>query len=221
MDRTNFKESEYYECTPVSLLVPAVPVFSGTISRRQTEFPVIGVEGAVCQLERARKETDVKLRRCREQVQRGNRYAVVELIDQNPAFISDSWVSETLLRLQKSGLSLRRPGRRFGSYEMWHPLVVIGLVNHLVKSDHAKNREEAFRMLAELGFFSSYDAAKAAYYRALGNKHIVALLFENPSAARIVPAATIKEKLERANSLQPGSAVQYKSGQMQINFRAI
>jgi hypothetical protein len=87
----------------------------------------------------AQRQADRMLRACREQVRRGNRYALTELLDDNPAFILVEWVHEMYMRLLKGGLPLRRPGRTRGKH-MVNPLVIRALVDCLVERQEVPNR---------------------------------------------------------------------------------
>src|SRR5439155_19030796 len=110
---------------------------------------ITGLNSIPFEIETARREAQGLLRRCREELRRGNRFAITELLDTNPAFIAVPWVAHELLRLQRGGLPLRRRGRVRGVYR-FHPLVVAGLVRHLISRGDAPNVERALQQLAML-----------------------------------------------------------------------
>ncbi len=92
--------------------------------RSSGELRIDGVSTVPCETQAAEREAQEMLARCREQLRRGNRYALIELLDANPWFIADSWVAEQLLRLRHGGLPLRRRGRvreRYRFHPWWWP----------------------------------------------------------------------------------------------------
>src|SRR5437763_1504240 len=117
-----------YDWVPFRAILPAVPTLEDRpldveeIDARG-EISIVGLTTGPFTTEAARREADVMLSRCREDVRRGKRYAITELLDANPAFIAVPWVAEQLLRLQRGGLPLRRRGRVRGAYR-FHPLVL-------------------------------------------------------------------------------------------------
>jgi hypothetical protein len=65
--------------------------------------------GSIC-LSRAEDEAERLLRRCKDQVRRGERWAILELLEINPEFIVVPWVREMLGRFLRGGLPLRALG---------------------------------------------------------------------------------------------------------------
>ena len=62
-------------------------------------------------------------------------------MDFHPEFMCVSWVREELLKLIEGGLPLRRRERPRGRYTM-HPLVVAGLVEHMIATGQVPDREQ-------------------------------------------------------------------------------
>ena len=101
--------SDMYEMIPVRGVIPAVPVLD------PAPHPVDELRGAhtihitgaattvFFQVEAARREAEAMLADCRGEVERGNHYALTELLDANPAFIAVAWVRDTVRRLIKEG----------------------------------------------------------------------------------------------------------------------
>jgi hypothetical protein len=194
--KKNRGRPEFYEVTPWTMVIPSVPRFAGSVvpdDPPETEgcclpdsLPVVGMNFE-CQIGQVREESETLLRRCRVRLRRGDATALTELLDANPHFILVPWVAEELVRRRDAGLLLRRRGRPRGGYEV-HPLTVIGLVHHLIRTRRAKNKDEAFGELEALGLLKR-DVAQRGYYRALSNRNIRPLFFEHSEETRQVPAA--------------------------------
>lgn len=190
-------QSGTYEVIPFRMAVSVIPEFSESSSKELTKKKgsyllknAVGGHRSDLQVDKAQRETRAILQHYRWRFYQGkDRRALAELLDLNPAFISVDWVAKEVLRLRKGGLFLRRRGRPKGRYEI-RPLIVMGLVEHLIRNGMAENKEQAFSMLEELGVFQSYDSAKAAYYRAPRSADLQAILLENVSD---VPLPSVEE----------------------------
>src|SRR5215831_10780270 len=143
-----------YELTPFRLFAPGTPIPAGTalpdappderdIPDWPAEMPIVGLGRQEISFERARKEANALLERARRRLERGDRYALLELLDDNPEFIAVAWVRKELGRLVEAGLPLRKPGRPRSRYRV-SPLMVTGLVEYLIAAKKAKNPEQAF-----------------------------------------------------------------------------
>jgi hypothetical protein len=165
--------------------------------------PVVGVWTRPTCPERARREAEGLLRHCRHRFRTGDRPAVLDLLDLNPEFMCVSWVREALLRLVEGGLSLRRRGRPRGRYTM-HPLVVVGLVEHMIATGQVPNREKAFLRLHELRVVS-YEAAQECYYRGRREKRFEPVLMEFPELQRIIPEEEASRLFPMVERVQPGT----------------
>lgn len=185
-----------YTYTPVCMVVRGIPVpRDGTVPTtppdpdecRWPEGMALGgiVTGTV-QAERAQREAEVLLRRCRARLRRGDRAALFELLDTNPAFIWVRWVREALGRLAAGGLLSRRRGRPKGRYTL-HPLAVVGVVHYFIETGRARNPEQAFARLEEFGVLP-YDSAKRYYYQARRDSRFRPILLEFPEYAQEVAA---------------------------------
>jgi hypothetical protein len=199
--------SRSYDWVPFRIIVPAEPTLEDRpldpvqIGARG-EIPITGLTTVPFTTEAAIREADDMLRRCRESLRRGNRYALAELLDANPAFIAVPWVAEQLLRLRRGGLPLRRRGRVRGAYR-FHPLVVAGLVRHLIARGETPNPDRAFHHLATLGLMP-YETAKDLYYRARRNDRFKAILMEFPGRSVRRSAPETAALLNGVRVLQPG-----------------
>jgi len=218
-----------YECIPWRVTIPATPVpAAGLIDwdalvQRET-LQITGLATDFFTTAAAQREADRMLRACREQVRRGNRYALTELLDDNPAFILVEWVRETYLRLLKGGLPLRRPGRTRGKH-MVNPLVIRALVDCLVERQEVPNREQAFHYLADKGL-ASYYAVRSFYYRGRQDSHFQPVYFEFPERSVRVPASIAEPFLARVRILEAGSRLQYRGkdprrGRVDATFAAL
>src|SRR2546430_7794426 len=117
-----------YDWIPARMVVPAVPTLEDRpLDPAQLagkgEMGITGLTTVPCETEAARREAEAMLGRCRERLRRGDRYAITDLLDANPAFIAVGWVAEELLRLRRGGLPLRRRGRICGGYRFPPPVV--------------------------------------------------------------------------------------------------
>lgn len=201
---------EFYEITPARVIVPAEPHLANErLDAREVrssgELRIDGVSTVPCETPAAEREAHEMLARCREQLRRGNRYALIELLDANPWFIADRWVAEQLLRLRHGGLPLRRRGRVRGRYR-FHPLVVAGLVRYLMERGEAATIEQAFGWLDEIGLLS-YDTAKDLYYRARRDDRFRPIMLTWPALAERVSADVAETFMRRAEVLEPGKPV--------------
>jgi hypothetical protein len=169
------------------------------------EIPVLGISTLSSQPNRAIREAEVLLRECWHRHRRGDRSAILELLDFNPFFISVRWVREELVRLLEGGLPLRRQGLPRGRYEM-HPLLVVGLVEHLIATGRAANREQAFGKLEELRVLP-YGSAKDGYYRGLREKRFRSIVLAFPELAQEISAEESAAQLSRGEVLQAGREI--------------
>ncbi len=204
------KKPEGYKFTPARLIVPAEQhVANAQLDavdiRSSGELRIDGVSAVPCETQAAEREAQAMLARCREQLRRGNRYAVIELLDANPWFIAVPWLAEQLLRLRRGGLPLRRRGRVRGRYQ-FHPLVVAGLVKYVMERGEAANVERALGRLDEIGLLS-YATAKDLYYRARGDERFRPIMLTWPELTARVPAEVAETFLRRAEVLAPGHPV--------------
>jgi hypothetical protein len=170
-------EPKTYKLTPLSVSLGMIPSFATT--KKPGEFVTTGACVPVMnvgEIESGSKETEIILKDYKQRYRMGDRKALWELIDRNPAFMLDDWVAQKAYVMLKIGFPSRGRGRRFGT-ATFHPLVILGLVDWMIKIGEAKNKENAFRKLSEQRF-CSYDTAKKTYYDAQRNKYIQHLVFE-------------------------------------------
>jgi hypothetical protein len=140
-----------YEVIPVRGVIPAVPVLGPAPHhvdelRSAHTIRITGAATVFFQADAARREAEAMLASCRGEVERGHHYALIELLDANPAFMAVAWVRETCRSFIKEGHPLRRRGRIRGKYT-FHPLMLVGLVRHLITMGDAKSPEQAFGLL--------------------------------------------------------------------------
>jgi hypothetical protein len=153
------RKSAVYEVTPFRLVSPLVPRFSSDLieqslkdwkqPRLRSNFPVVGGDADVSPIEDIQSDTKTILEFYEKRFRRGDRKAVQELLDVNPEFIKVPWVAEAYLKFKASGLSLRKTGRPKGTHEI-NPLILVGLVDYLLKTETVKNKEKALCNLEDL-----------------------------------------------------------------------
>jgi hypothetical protein len=176
-----------YEITPFRAVVPAIPeVATGPLDpgriKAAQEISITGLRTEATTLHSASGQAAEMLADCRRRVSRHEYHALIELLDANPAFIADRWVHETLLDLIRRKLLARRRGRIEGK-RRFHPLVVVGLVEHLIAHGHAATPEKAFVELANLEVLM-YETAKDLYYRGRRQDRFRPILLEFPDLTR-------------------------------------
>jgi hypothetical protein len=171
-----------------------------------SEIPIVEVHTRATSCERALNEGQALLKRARRRVEQGDRFALLELLDDNPAFIADAWVRETLGRLIEGGLSLRRPGRPNHRYRV-NPLMVTGLVEHLIATGKARNPEQAFARLEALGVLSA-DFAKECFYRARREKRFESVLMTFPELRQLISAEEHERRLAHGEKLHEVRRIQ-------------
>ena len=176
-------EPKSYNLTPMSIALRMIPSFSP-----ETQSNKFIAEGAysttmnIKEIESGARETDKILREHKYRYKRGDRKALLELININPAFMLDDWVAEEVHKILSSRSPSRGKGRPFGTGFL-HPLIIFGLVDWLIKTGKAKNKEKAFWELYAQGF-CTYDTEKKIYYETQRNKYIQRLVFEKRGEQR-------------------------------------
>ncbi len=216
MEGESAKKPRGYEFIPARMVIPGIPIpADGALPdasseesdacRWPAELPVVGVFTRPTCPEDARRHAEELLRHCRERLRRGDRSAILELLDLNPEFLSVGWVREELFRLVEGESLRRKRGRPWNRYRK-HPLVVIGLVEHLIATNRAKNPEQAFGKLEELGLLS-YESAKECFYRGRREKRFEAVLMEFPELRQLISVEAAAPLLRVVEMVQPGKKV--------------
>ena len=217
-----------YELTPFRAVIPCRPVFSGPLDvdrlRTSKTFEITAAESVVFQAAAARQEAEMMVADCMRRFRRGDRYALIELLDANPAFILVPWVAEKYFLLLRNGMPLRRPGRVRGKHE-FHPLVVVGLVQYLIEAREAKHPHEAFQILRSRRILE-YTTARDLFYRGLKEDRFRPVYFEFEHLRRLAPAEEVEPLLSRALSIKPGTKTRAKAmdpalGEVDITFEGL
>jgi hypothetical protein len=182
--------------TPVNIVARPIPlpradaILRGPLADKegpQGGLPIDAITSGSIGLSRAEAEAERLLERCKDRVRRGERWAVLELLDVNAEFLVVPWVRETLGRFLERGLSLRKPGRPRFRY-LRNPLIVTGLVHVLIEQGRADNPEQALGLLEELRLVPSYETAKRAYFQVRRESRFRPLLLRLPEFARVIRA---------------------------------
>ena len=215
--------------TPYRMSLPLIPRLSDDPLpvdqlRMGGDFSIAGARTLQCTAERAEREAGEMLKICRARLSRGERWALTELLDANPAFIADGWVRRTFGQFIEQGVPLRRRGRVRGKYH-FHPLVVVGLEEYLLEKGVVKSIDRAFRHLEELRVLA-YDAAKELFYRTRQEDRFKPILLRFPELARRVSAQELAALFPQVEMLEPGSPVVRRfrdpeRGEMEVVFRAL
>ncbi len=200
-----------YMGTPFRIFLPGVPqpadeaVPSTVRTDGEVKMPetlaISGVSTLPTSADRAKREAEALLRQCQERVAAGRTGAILDLLDINPEFIHHAWVRETYIRLSEAGRLRRAPGRPIGRDKVC-PMVVVGLVGHLIETRRVKNREQAFGKLEELRFMT-YAAAKDSFYRAWREPRFKAIYLDFPDLEREMTAEEVAY-FQRAEMVEPG-----------------
>lgn len=191
MRKKNAMESKAYRLTPVSISLRMIPSFAsdaqpGNLATIGAYSPAMNVN----EIESGAKETESLLKKYKELYRKGNRRAVLDLIDINPAFALDAWVAEKVYAIRKTGFPSRRRGRPYGT-SSFHPLIILGLVDWMISTGKAKNKERTFWEIKDW-WDCSYDTIKKKYYDAKGNKYIQQLLVLKKGEDREISSTEFK-----------------------------
>jgi hypothetical protein len=184
---------------------------------------ISGVSSLPTSVDRAKREAEALLRQCQEHVAAGRAGAILDLLDMNPEFIQHAWVRETYIRLSAEGRLRRAPGRPIGRDKVC-PMVVVGLVGHLIHTGRVKNREQAFGKLEELGLMT-YAAAKDSFYRGRREPRFKAIYLEFPELEREMTTEEMAY-FQRAEMVEPGRTIKRtfedpRLGRVEFGFRGL
>ncbi len=188
----------------------ALPTSVSEAARESTgpgTIPIRGVSTFTAQAARAKREADEILSHYRRLWRQGDRTAIAELLDLNPEFIAVAWVRDALEQLLEGGGSLRQKGRPHARYAV-NPLIVVGLVQHLIPTGRVPNREPAFARPEEHGVLT-YESAKDSFYRALRERRFHPVLIEFPEFAQEI-SAEAAARLPSGERVQTGVEVSRK-----------
>lgn len=199
-----------FEFTPARLILPAIPMLEQAprpLDELRTDHTirVTGITTVRTSVAAAEREADAMLAECRTRVEGGHPQALIELLEANPAFVADRWVGETLTRLLKAGTLSRCRGRP-RDRRQFHPLVVVGLVQHLIRMGDAANPEQAFQLLEDIRVLT-YGTAKDLYYRGVRQDRFRPILLKFPELAQRLPAEAAMAFLSQVEVLQPGRPI--------------
>ncbi len=204
-----------YIATPARMILSGIPhPAEGAVPTEPREdaqcrmpetLAINGVSTLPASVEQGKRQADNLLRRCQARVEVGHPSAVLELLDMNPEFIANAWVRETYLRLAEAGKLRRERGRPSGRYQV-NPMIVVGLVGHLIDTRRAKNPEQAFGKLEELGLMT-YASAKDSFYRGRREARFKPIFLEFPELDRELTEEESLAWLRRVEVLEPGRTI--------------
>jgi len=202
-----------YEITPFRAVVPDIPeVATNSLDPQRIkatqEISITGLRTEATTLHSAGEQAAEMLADCGRRVSRREYHALIELLDANPAFIADRWVRETYVDLAKRRVLTRRRGRIEGK-RRFHPLVVAGLVEHLIATGQAATPERAFWFLHEQDVLK-YETARDLYYRGRRQDRFRSILLEFPDLTRRISLEEGNALLRSARVLRPGEEMIYR-----------
>jgi len=173
--------------------------------RMPETLAITGVSTLPASVEQGKRQADDLLRRCQARVEAGHPSAILELLDLNPEFIANARVRDTYLRLAEAGKLRRERGRPIGRDKV-NPMIVVGLVGHLIDTRRAKNREQAFGKLEELGLMR-YGSAKDSFYRGRREQRFKPIFLEFPELERELTEEEAAAWLQGVEVLGPGRTI--------------
>jgi len=188
---------------PADGAVPTAGRTDGEVQMPET-LDITGVSTLATSADRAKREAEALLRQCHERVAAGEAGAILDLLDINPEFIQHAWVRATYIRLSEEGRLRRARGRPIGRDKVC-PMVVVGLVGHLIETGRVQNREQAFGKLDELGLMT-YAAAKDSFYRGWREPRFRPIYLEFPELEREMSAGEVAY-FQRAEMVEPGRTI--------------
>jgi hypothetical protein len=177
-------ETKGHELVPAQVFIPARPVPDDEwVARRLRgrrrhsqagqSIDVRGVETGATSIAEAEQLSRVVLRRLECAIHDGDRTALWKMLRDRPELILISNVCDVVSRWITNG-SLRAPRGRPKGASTWSPMVVAGLVDHLIARGVARTREQACSSLDALGL--SYEQAKRLCAQASKEPRFRALL---------------------------------------------
>ena len=204
-----------YIATPARMILSGIPhpaegevptePWEDVRCRMPETLSIDGVSTLRASVEQGKRHADNLLRMCQARVDAGHPSAVLELLDINPEFIANAWVRETYLRLAEAGKLRRDRGRPIGRDKV-NPMIVVGLVGHLIATKRAENREQAFGKLEELGLMT-YASAKDSFYRGRREQRFKPIFLEFPELDRELTEEEAAAWLRRLEVLEPGRTI--------------
>jgi hypothetical protein len=85
-------------------------------------------------------------------------------------------------------------------------LVVVALVEQLLSAGDVENPKQAFGRLEELGVIP-YESAEGLWHNAQREERFRAILLTSPDLARMVTVEEVADRVQRAETLQPGGRI--------------
>ena len=217
-------KTDHYAITPIQLGLKGIATIADTDTIENFKsIRVRSVSTLPTSTNDAKSRSQDLLKHVRQRIRQGNHQALVNLLDEHPEFSAHPWVSSELLKWQRTGRSLRKRGRRKGSFS-FHPLVIASVVEELKKRGWAKTNESAFEWLSN-HWAIGYDTARDQYYQAWREERFKAVFIENPNGTKFRTAGDIEKSIKRAELLQTGDtlvrAIETPDGLLSITFRGL
>lgn len=212
-------KTDSWEAEHVRVEVPLYPILDRQSVQRAVQprearaageevFQMRGARSFVTSVGEADKRAQDLIRECKRRIQAGEFSALIELLRDHPILSEDVSVRRLIVRYAQTRRMHQKPGRQPGSFERC-PLVVVGLVSLLIEERLAPNRERAFARLEEMGLVKSYEAAKKAYHRTLGDDRFRAVLARFAGPSNLPSARELEEWVRMSPMLQSGESASF------------
>ena len=190
-------KSDGYEVTPARLVIPAMPLMAEGVSntaastrselrKELSEAPLKGVRTLPTNIAWTQEQRRVLIAKCLRMIRARKLLDLYRQIETHPALALDRQLRDALSGLIESARYRRGRGRPSGRDGLY-PLLIVALVDDLVATDKAGNKEKAFHLIAELNV-DSYDAVRRKYYRALDEPRFRGMLVELEQTRQATPA---------------------------------
>lgn len=199
------------ELVPASITAQAKPIPDpGWVERRlatdrtASACPEIsGVETAATSIEQADNFFRAMYAAVMRAIEDGDRKSVQKIMRDHPDLLLRRDIVEVLARWTKNGSLRGLPGRPPAS-GAWSPVFVVVMVDYLISTGRAENKEQAFKLLSPFGL--GYDSAKRLDAQARREPRFQALLITDESRACPLDTDTAR-LISQAQRLSPGSPV--------------
>ncbi len=205
--REMLDHSATYEIVPAAIDIPTVPILapdslSAGSRGKGRSVQIRGVRTLPVRIDNLVREASEAKTRWQRLNDRGDIRGMQKLLRDRTELNADADVIGRVAVLCKAGRWRGLRGRPLGAYR-WHPLLVRGLIDLLVKDERCKSRHAACAKLEDLGSIS-YDEAKRLDFQARRESRFRAHISLFEEAAQSV---SIQELPTAVESLQSSGVI--------------
>lgn len=214
-----------YEAIPCQLTAYGIPhIATADTLKSPNQVTVQGVTTLSTSIDRAVRGAEDRIRYVKHRLRLGDHQALVNLLDDRPEFVTDTWILHELLKWLSTGRSYRKRGRKVGTF-VRHPLIVAAVVNELLNRNEVNNKAAAYDWLEKHGWLS-HSAAKESYSQATREERFRAVLIRNPVGSKFRSDEEISRLLTDAKLIEPGMTATYtlatfREGALTVTFEGI